>query len=50
MDYDQKGRVFHTVEEYAQHIADNYGFTKPDARIYYGDGRIVEINSKRSRT
>lgn len=36
-----------TIEEYAQLMADKYGgFTKPDARIFYEDGRIVEIFQK----
>jgi len=34
-----------TIEEYAQFIADNYGWTKPDARIYYANGKVLEIYS-----
>lgn len=32
-----------TIEEYAQLMADNYGWTKPDARIFYADGSVKEI-------
>lgn len=33
------------IEEYAQYLANEYGWTSPDARIYYADGRIKEIFS-----
>lgn len=36
-----------TAEEYAQLMADEYGWTSPDARIYYKDGRVKEIYKKR---
>lgn len=33
------------IEEYAQYMADNYGWTTPDARIYYYNGDVKEIFS-----
>lgn len=38
------GDIFNTVEEYAQYLANRYGMTEPDARLFYKDGRVVEIN------
>lgn len=36
---------FSNIEEYAQYMADEYGkWTTPSARIFYKDGRVVEIN------
>ena len=35
--------VYETIEAYAQNLADRYGWTKPDCRIFYADGRVVEI-------
>ena len=44
-----KGRIkIKNIEEYAQFMADSYGWTIPDARIYYKDGTVKEIFSKRS--
>ena len=47
--YGTKGRdwelVFTAVDQYAQWVADEYGWTSPDVRIYYADGRVLEINS-----
>lgn len=37
--------IFETVEEYAQYLADKYGWTKPDGRIYFANGDVVEIFS-----
>lgn len=38
------GRIrFHNIEEYAQYLAEEYGWTTPDARIYYHDGNVKEI-------
>lgn len=38
------GRIkFRTIEEYAQFLANEYGWTVPDARIYYRDGTVKEI-------
>ena len=34
---------FLTIEEYAQYLANEYGWTSPDARIYYKDGTVKEI-------
>ena len=36
-------KMFDTIEEYAQYMADTYGWTKPDARIFYKDGTRKEI-------
>lgn len=44
------GRIrFRNIEEYAQLLADNYGWTTPDARIYYSNGNVKEIFSDKSR-
>lgn len=40
---------FKTIEEYAQFLADGYGWTVPDARIYYKDGTVKEIFAHNSR-
>jgi len=37
---------FESIEQYAQFLADEYGFTTPDARIFYKDGTVVEINKQ----
>lgn len=43
-----KGRIrFKNIEEYAQRFADEYGWTTPDTRIFYKDGHIKEIYSKK---
>ena len=34
-----------TIEDYAQVIADRYGWTYPDARIFYHNGSVKEIFS-----
>lgn len=39
-------RSFSDIEEYAQYLADTYGWTCPDARIYYKDGTVKEIITK----
>lgn len=41
--------VFKNVQRYAQFLADNYGWTKPDGRLFYADGTVKEvfIQSKR---
>lgn len=36
---------FNNIEQYAQFLADEHGWTVPDARIYYHDGNIKEIFS-----
>ena len=38
---------FKDIEEYAQYVADVYGWTVPDGRIYYKDGTVKEIFSNR---
>lgn len=38
-----EAKTFQTIEEFAQYLAAKYGWTKPDARIFYKDGRVVEI-------
>ena len=37
--------VFTAIDQYAQWVADEYGWTSPDVRIYYADGKVLEINS-----
>lgn len=34
---------FNNIEEYAQYLANEHGWTTPDARIYYNNGCIKEI-------
>lgn len=38
--------TLNNVEEYAQYMADNYGWTTPDARIFYSNGEVKEIFTK----
>ena len=39
-----QGKIkFRNVEEYVQFLANEYGWTSPDARIYYKDGTVKEI-------
>lgn len=35
--------VFQNVEQYAQHFANEYGWTTPDCRIFYKNGKVKEI-------
>lgn len=35
-----------TIEDYAQLLADKYGWTTPDARVFYLSGKRTEINKK----
>lgn len=35
--------IFNTPEEYCQMLADKYGETTPDCRIFYMDGKVVPI-------
>ena len=47
-----KGRydvVFPSLEKYAQYLADKFGWTTPDCRIFYKDGRVVVIGGSRKR-
>ncbi len=41
--YKQK---FNNIEQYAQRMANEYGWTSPDYRIYYYNGEIKEIFKK----
>lgn len=56
--YKEQGRIyslvkgfiaFKDIEEYAQYLADEYGFTSPDARIFYKNGTVTEIFSARDK-
>lgn len=39
-----EGKIcFDSIEEYVQYLADEYGWTSPDARIFYKDGKVTEI-------
>lgn len=38
---------FKNIEEYAKYLADRFGATIPDTRIYYLDGTIKEIYSEK---
>ena len=40
--------VFETVESYARYLANEYGWTKPDVRIYYVNGSVLTIESESS--
>lgn len=40
---------FNDIEEYAQYLSNEFGWTTPDARIYYNDGTVKEIFSSRAR-
>ncbi len=35
--------ILTTVEDYAQHLANKYGWTTPDARIFYKNGTVKEV-------
>lgn len=39
--------IFENVEDYAQYLADDYGWTTPDVRIFYLDGNVKEIFSNK---
>lgn len=39
--------VFKSFEEYAQFVADEYGWTTPDVRIFYKNGEVKEIFSNK---
>lgn len=38
--------IFNDIEEYSQYMADKYGWTSPDARIFYLNGIVKEIHRK----
>jgi len=44
-----KGRIkFKSVEQYAQFIVNEYtAWTKPDARIFYKNGEVTELNKQK---
>lgn len=47
-EYEYVGRIkLRNIEEYAQFMADEYGWTVPDIRIYYHDGNVKEIFSNK---
>lgn len=39
--------LFANIESFAQYMADNYGWTIPDARIFFKDGTVTEINTNK---
>jgi hypothetical protein len=44
-----EGKIsFKSIEEYAQYLADEYGWTTPDIRIYYKNGDVKEIFSNKN--
>jgi ABC-type multidrug transport system fused ATPase/permease subunit len=43
IDYGKEG-VFEDIESYAQYLTAHFGWTTPDARLYYADGRVAEIS------
>jgi len=43
---EERNIFFNDIETYCQYLADKFGFTKPDARIYYKDETVKEIFTK----
>jgi len=42
------GRIkLHSIDQYAQIMADLYGWTRPDCRIFYKDGNVKEVYSSK---
>jgi len=39
--------TFKNIVSYAQFLADKYGWTTPDTRIYFKNGKVKEIFSKK---
>lgn len=39
--------VFACIEDYVQYLADEYGWTDPDARMFYADGDVQEITGRK---
>lgn len=35
------------IKSYAQWLSDGYGWTSPDGRIFYADGNVEEVYSKK---
>jgi len=44
--YWDETKKFKTVSEYAQHLANEHGWTTPDARIFYLNGTVEDIFQK----
>ena len=40
------GIIFSSPENYGQYLADEYGWTLPDVRIFYKEGDVIEITGK----
>lgn len=40
-----EGVTFKDVKEHAQYLANNYGWTVPDVRIYYKDGTVEDVKT-----
>lgn len=36
-----------SIIDYVQELCDNYGWTVPDARLFYDNGKVTELFSKR---
>lgn len=41
--------TFTSVRAYAQYLADTYGWTDPDARLYYATGHVSAVRMVRRR-
>ncbi len=39
----RKEIILNTLDEYLQHLTDNYGWESPDARVFYKDGSVKEF-------
>jgi hypothetical protein len=38
--------ILETVEQYAQFMADKYGWTEPDTRIFYANGKVKDFHTR----
>lgn len=43
INWDRKRIVFTTIEEYAQNLANEFGWTLPDARLFFANGSVKAI-------
>lgn len=43
VDIPNESYSYDSVEDYAQHLADEYGWTTPDIRIFYKNGEVEDI-------
>ncbi len=43
------GIIFPYPESYARYMADNYGWTDPDVRIFYKNDKIIEITGEKQK-